>query len=343
MLSPAPTPLVTRRECLGLLSALVVAGAAPRPVLAAADATKPLRGVFMILNTPFTAAGDVDWDDLVNEVRFVDRHGCGGIVWPQGSSGVATLTRDERLHGMELLTRTCRDLRVACVLGVQGRDTAEMLSYAKHAESLAPDAMIAMPPTDGRSLDDHRVYFRALAGATQRPVIQQTSGGAKDLPLATEVILEMARQFPHLGYVKEESAPIVDRMRQEIASRPVMKGIFGASFATGWLFEMRLGLDGVITGESMYADLLGKIWRLHEQGRQDEVRDGYSRYLLMRNLNEQIPNVDLYVLRKRGIFKTTFTRRGQSGGNKVAEPSFPADVIAEIEYRLAAVNAFVQA
>lgn len=343
MLSPAPTPLVTRRECLGLLSALVVAGAAPRPVLAAADATKPLRGVFMILNTPFTAAGDVDWDDLVNEVRFVDRHGCGGIVWPQGSSGVATLTRDERLHGMELLARTCRDLKVACVLGVQGRDTAEMLSYAKHAESLAPDAMIAMPPTDGRSLDDYRAYFRALAGATQRPVIQQTSGGAKDLPLATEVILEMARQFPHLGYVKEESAPIVDRMRQEIASRPVMKGIFGASFATGWLFEMRLGLDGVITGESMYADLLGKIWRLHEQGRHDEVRDGYSRYLLMRNLNEQIPNVDLYVLRKRGIFKAMFTRRGQSGGKKVAEPSFPADVIAEIEYRLAAVNAFVQA
>ena len=103
---------------------------------------------------------------------------------------------------------------------------------------------------------------------------------------------------------------------------------------------MRMGLDGVITGESMYADLMGKIWRAHEGGRHAEARDGYSRYLLMRNLNEQIPNVDLYVLRKRGIFKTMFTRRGQSGGTRVAEPQFPADVVAEIEDRLAAVIAW---
>lgn len=315
----------------------------PATVVAAAQRSKPMRGAFMILNTPFTADGEVDWDDLVNEVRFVDRGGCGGIVWPQGSSAVATLTKDERFHGMALLAKACRDLKVACVLGVQGKDIPEMLEYATYAETLGPDAFIAMPPTTGRSLDDYRTYFRALARTTQRPVVQQTSGGARDLPLATEVIFEMAREFPHLGYVKEESAPIVDRMRQELSQRAVMKGIFGASFATGWLFEMRLGLDGVITGESMYADLMGQLWRWHEAGRREEVRDGFSRYLLMRNLNEQIPGVDLYVLKRRGIFRTMFTRRGQTGGKKVAEPQFPRDVIDEIEYRLAAVTAVVGA
>lgn len=317
---------------------------AAAPSASAAPGRKPMRGVFMILNTPFTPAGDVAWDELVNEVRFVDRHACQGVVWPQGSSGVATLTTDERRHGMALLAETCRGLtNVACVLGVQGADTREMLEYARYAESLAPDALIAMPPTSGRSLDDYRAYFRALAGVTTRPVIQQTSGGAKDLPLATDVIFEMAREFPHLGYVKEESVPVVARMRQELAQRPVMKGIFGASFASGWLFEMRMGLDGVITGESMYADLFGALWAQHAAGRHEDVRDGYSRYLLMRNLNEQIPGVDLYVLKKRGIFTTMFTRRGQTGGRRVAEPEFPADVVAEIEFRLAAVDAFVHA
>ena len=38
-----------------------------------------------------------------------------------------------------------------------------------------------------------------------------------------------------------------------------MKAVFGASFADGWLYEMRLGLDGVMTGEGMYADLMGRI------------------------------------------------------------------------------------
>lgn len=330
---------LSRRDVLTAIAGVAALGRARRSDAAAA--AKPLRGVCMILNTPFTAAGEVDWDDLVNEVRFVDRHACQAVVWPQGSSGVATLTTAERRHGMALLAETCRTLKnVACVLGVQGADTGEMLEYARYAESLAPDALIAMPPTSGRSLDDYRAYFRALAGVTSRPVVLQTSGGAKDLPLSTDVIFEMAREFPHLGYVKEESAPVVDRMRQELAQRSIMKGIFGASFASGWLFEMRMGLDGVITGESMYADLFGKLWALHQEGRHEQVRDGYSRYLLMRNLNEQIPGTDLYVLKKRGIFKTMFTRRGQTGGRKVAEPQFPPDVVAEIEFRLAAVTTF---
>jgi 4-hydroxy-tetrahydrodipicolinate synthase len=332
---------LSRRQYLALMAGAVSAAAA-RPVAApppAADGgPKPLRGAFMILNTPFSADGEVDWDDLVNEVRFVDRQGAHGIVWPQGSSGVTTLTKDERRHGMALLAKTCRTLRVACVLGVQGKDTAEMREYAQHAESLDPDAFIAMPPTTGKSVDDYRAYFRALAAMTRRPVFQQTSGGARDLELPTDLIFELAREFPHLGYVKEESAPVVDRMRKELAQRSIMKGIFGASFATGWLFELRMGLDGVITGESMYADLMGRIWNLHVQGHHAEVRDTFSKYLLMRNLQEQVPGVDLYVLKRRGMFKTMYTRRGQSGGKKVAEPQLAPDVIEEIEFRLAALG-----
>lgn len=330
---------LTRRDWLTLMAGGALAvGAGSNRTLATADAPKTLRGAFMILNTPFSADGEVDWDDLVNEVRFVDRHGAHGIVWPQGSSGVTTLTKEERLHGMALLAKTCRTLRVASVLGVQGKDTPEMLEYAHHAESLTPDAFIAMPPTSGKSVDDYRAYFRALAGVTKRPVFQQTSGGARDLELPTDLIFELAREFPHLGYVKEESAPVVDRMRRELAQRSIMKGIFGASFATGWLFEMRMGLDGVITGESMYADLMGRMWTRHVAGRHAEVREDFSRYLLMRNLQEQVPGVDLYVLKKRGIFKTMYTRRGQAGGKKVAEPQLPADVIEEIEFRLAGLT-----
>ena len=87
-----------------------------------------MRGVFIILNTPFTTPGEVDWDDLA-EVAFVDRGGCSGIVWPQGSSGVATLTKEERLRGMEVLANAVKGRRLTLVLGVQGKDTSEMLEY----------------------------------------------------------------------------------------------------------------------------------------------------------------------------------------------------------------------
>ena len=334
--------LTSRREFLATMTAAAVTAHLKSDSAEAAG--KPLRGAFMILHTPFTADGMVDWEDLGREVAFVDRAGCQGIVWPQGSSGVSTLTKDERLRGMEVLAKAVQGRKVALVLGVQGRDTAEMLEYAARAEALAPDAVIAMPPTSATSLDDYRSYYRALAQAAKRPVILQTSGGARNLVPPVELIVELARQFPNCGYVKEESAPVVDRMREEVRQRPPMRGIFGASFGVGWLYEMRLGLDGVITGNAMYADLMARMWEAHGAGRRDELRDVYSKFLLMRNLDEQVPGTSLYVMKKRGIFKTTVTRSGAPVPGqppKVNHLALPPDAIEEIEYRFAALKPYL--
>ena len=40
------------------------------------------------------------------------------------------------------------------------------LAYARHAEKLAPDALIAIPPTEAGTLEDFRQYYRALARST---------------------------------------------------------------------------------------------------------------------------------------------------------------------------------
>ena len=325
---------MTRRECLAAL-----AGTSAGVVTLAATSAKPMRGAFMILATPFTLSGDVDWDDLAREAEFVDRCGAHGMVWPQGSSSVAVLSRDERLRGMELLTKTMRGKRAVLGLGVQGRDTTEMLAYARHAEDLAPDCFIAMPPSTGKSREDYRSYFRALGGVTQRPVILQTSGGGRDLAPPVELMVELAREFPHLGYIKEESNPVVERMLAELKQRPPLHSIFGASFAQGWLYEMRLGLDGVITGNAMYADLMAKMWNLHEDGKGKEVLDAFSKFLLIRNAGQQIPGADLYVMKKRGVFKTTAVRRE---GGKVTEAKLSPEAIAEIDSRFAALGPYLQ-
>src|SRR5438445_7096344 len=312
---------------------------------------KSMRGVFIILTTPFTTSGEVDWDDLARETAFADRCGCHGVVWPQGSSGVANLTKAERLRGMEALASVAKEKRVALVLGVQGRDTAEMLEYAHRAEALEPDAMIAMPPSAAHGVDDYRDYFRALGRETKRPVFIQTSGGVRDLPPPVDLILELAKEFPHLGYVKEESAPLVERMKREVQQRPPLKAVFSASLGAGWLYEMRLGLDGVMTGMGQYPDLMARIWALHEAGDADAVRDAYAKFLLMRNCQQQIPGTDLYLMKKRGIFKTTAARAAVSTAGreafsrawKVTTVDLAPDAIAEIEYRYAALKPFLRA
>jgi len=337
---------MTRREALMTVaaSAIVASRTDARSRAGERAPAKPLRGAFMILHTPFAADGAVDWDDLTREALFVDLCGGHGIVWPQGSSSVATLTRDERMHGMEVLAKAVAGKRVALVLGVQGKDTAEMLEYTERAEALAPDAVIAMPPTTGRTMEDYRLYFRALAAAAKRPVILQTSGGARELVPSTELIVELAREFPHFGYVKEESEPLAERIRAEVAARPPMKAIFSANLGSNWLYAMRLGVDGVITGNAMYADLFAKMWALHEARKDDELRDAFSRFLLMRNLNEQLPGADLYIMQRRGIFKTNATRAGRPAAGekpKVTMKSFSPAEVAEIEYRFAALKPYV--
>ena len=94
----------TRREALGLIAASGLAATRIHAQTPASAQQRPLSGALMILHTPFTAKGDVDWDDLAREALFVDRAGAAGVVWAQGSSSVATLTKDERLRGMKLLT-----------------------------------------------------------------------------------------------------------------------------------------------------------------------------------------------------------------------------------------------
>ena len=332
------TGRLTRRGCLTALAGAGCGTVALAKRGMAATAAKPMRGAFMILSTPFTASGEVDWEDLEREAEFVDRCGAHGMVWPQGSSSVAVLTRDERLRGMELLTKTIRGKRAVLGLGVQGKDTAEMLAYARRAEELAPDCMIAMPPSTGKSLEDYRTYFRALGGVTQRPVILQTSGGARDLAPSVELMVELATEFPHLGYIKEESNPTVERMLAELKKRPPLHSVFGANFAQGWLYEMRLGLDGVITGNAMYADLMATMWNLHEQGKGREVLEAFSRFLLIRNAGQQIPGADLYVMKKRGVFKTTSVRRE---GGKVSEAKLSAEALAEIDSRFDALKPYL--
>src|SRR5437899_7685746 len=130
------------------LGALAAFATLPVPASAAGTA-KAMRGVFIILSTPFTASGEVDWDDLAHEALFCDQCGTQGLVWPQGSSGVANLTKAERMRGMEALATAVRGKSASLVLGVQGKDTAEMIEYARAAEQLAPDAIIAMPPSSG--------------------------------------------------------------------------------------------------------------------------------------------------------------------------------------------------
>ena len=327
-------PLLTRRQYLSAMAGTMAAAALPFGSVHAAMANR-IRGALMILTTPYTLTGEVDFEDLAREVEFLDRCGVQGLVWPQNSSEQRYLSKEERIRGFEVIAEANRGRDMVLILGVQADDTAGMLEYARAAEALAPDGMIAIPPTTANTLEDIRAYYRALCEVTARPVFVQTSGGP-DVELTIDFLVDMARELPQCGYIKEEYGDVHQRMLALTAYRPdPIRSIFGAELGRGWLYEMRIGTDGVMTGGAMYGDVYARMWQLHNEGKEKELRDCYSALLLIQNLDDQIPGVRLYVLQQRGVFKTTKSRRG--------EYEFSAQQIAEIEYRLEALKPFMMA
>ncbi len=311
------------------------------------------RGPFPILSTPFTNSGAVDFEVLAREARFADWCESPGMIWPQSNDSVDLLTRDEKLEGMEVLAKTTQNLRTtALCLGVQGKDTDDMLVYAKHAKKLAPTAVISRPPDTGKTQDDLRQYWRALAGViTEQPVMIQTTARRGGTSPSTELLIELAKEFPNFGYVKEESSPVIPRIRALLAS-PSIRSVFSARGAFGWLYESRLGTEGLVTERIAYADILAKIWELMKSGSDPEMlKDMYSKLTLMFNLHHTHPGnlrgYSLYLLKMRGVFRNMISREYGPGGSTPAKPIFrdltlSDEEIAEIEWRFQSLRPYLK-
>lgn len=290
-----------------------------------------MRGIFVIMATPFTESGAVDYEDLEREVDFMVRCQVHGMVWPQLASEYASLNQQERMRGMEVLAKAARGKAPALVLGVQGANVAAALEYLKKAEDLGPDALIAIPPTEAKSVDDFRRYYEALGGATKRPLFIQTTGGAKGITPAVEMIAGLARQFPHLGYVKEEAEPVVERMLALSKERPVVRSLFSGAAGKGMLYEWRLGMDGTMPG-APFSDVYVRIWDAWQAGEKEKAREIFSKLLLMINLDTVIPGTRQYMMKRRGVFKTMVSRRSKF--------ALSAKAVEEIEFCYAGLEAY---
>jgi len=319
-------PAYTRRELLAVMGAGAVLPHFP----ARAAGAKPVRGIFPIVATPYTLKNEVDYEDLAREVEFMDRCGAHGMVWPQGASECTFLTKEERLRGMRVLAKAAKGKTPALVLGIQGPNLKAALEYIAVAEELAPDAIIAMPPTEAKSLDDYRNYYRTLIPLAKRPFFIQTTSGAKDVDPTVEFIIELSKEFPNFGYVKEEHSPVFERIAKLVASRPVIKGVFSGPVGT---YEMRLGCDGSMPA-APYPDVDAQIWNLYQAGQLAKAQEIYCNTLLMTNTAQQITGTRQYIMKKRGVFKTTMSRREKF--------TLTPEAIKEIDFNFEALKPYLK-
>ncbi len=301
--------LTSRRDLLAGAAAAAGSAMFLRPMLGAG--TRKLAGIFPIMQTPFTAAGALDTETLAREVQFLDRCGAQGMTWPQMASEWPQLTFEERLAGAETIVRARNALdpakRPAVVLGVQANDIETAVKYARHADKLAPDAIIAIPLDQGRDDAKQMEYYSAIGEASSRPLIVQTVG-----QMSVDLVIRMAKKIPTLRYAKDEAGVTLARLTEYARHGQILDGVFTGKHGPTFLDDLARGAVGNMPAAG-FADLYVAAWKTWNAGKHDEAMDAFSKTLLL-IVQAQAYGVpgQKYMLELRGVFHNSNCRRDQT-------------------------------
>jgi 4-hydroxy-tetrahydrodipicolinate synthase len=297
----------------------------------AANSGKPMRGLFPIGQTPCTPDNRLDLDGLAAEVKFCNRGGVHGFVWPQIASGWAGLTQKERMDGAEAILAAGKGGKTALVIGVQTKDgeIRHAIEYAKHAAGLGADAIVSLPPE--KADDDGMVeYYKTIGKATDLPLFVQSTGD-----MSVDLVVRMFKEIPTMRVIKDEAGNPIQRVA-EIRERTGGKlNVFSGNGVRTMITEMERGFLGHCPTTGL-ADVYAQAFDLWHSGKKREGFDMFGRVLAF----ESIPNAGSYVLIARGVFKEdTITRAmtlpgGSAGtpGNNTRRPA-PLDEAGKKEIR----------
>jgi dihydrodipicolinate synthase/N-acetylneuraminate lyase len=302
--SPIPAT-IARRECLRLFGGVVL-GAAVHPAAASGPGGKPLSGIFPIAQTPFTGSGKLDLDTLAREVEFVNRAGAHGFVWPQMASEYTTLSESERIAGAEAIVRAGKGLRAAIVIGVQADNATAAAAFARHAERIGADAIIAIPPS---TRDDHTAlldYYQTIGAASRLPLFVQSIGD-----MSVDLLLRLSKVVPSIRYVKDEAGSPLARIGPLRARSGDALKIFTGGHAVTLLDELKRGASGSMPAAA-FVDIYVSVWELWQAGKRRQAMDLFSKALLLITEIQAYGIESLkYILHLRGIFPSYAVRSGK--------------------------------
>ena len=306
-----------RRTFLQSLGLIALAGELlPTEAAAAADVKgaqlmtpsgKPLRGLYPIVQTPFTEDDKLDVDALAAEVRFINRGRVNGMIWPVFASSWSTLSDAERIEGAEAMLAAGKGGKSAIAIAVQNTawDIGTSVRYAKHAAAHGADAIVAIPPNNGWNVSDQAIldYYKSIGAATELPLIVQTRG-----TMSVELMLEMFKQIPTIKATKDEVGNPLERVAPLIQGSDNKLAVWAAGGGTGnqLLEELPLGVVGLCP-TPQYADILQQVQELWWAGKKREAFVIFGQVQAFAT----IPGATEYLMVARGVFKETNTSRQQ--------------------------------
>lgn len=204
-----------------------------------------LKGMGVALITPFKEDESVDYEALGRLVDYLLQNGADYLVVLGTTAETPTLTEEEKKKIIELVVTKVRH-RIPIVLGVGGNCTKSVVDKLKNDNFEGIDAVLSVVPYYNKpSQEGIYQHYKAIAQATDLPVILYNVPGRTGVNMTAETTLRLAREFKNIIAVKEASGNIT-QMDDIIKNKPenfdVISGDDGITFPL-----ITLGAVGVIS------------------------------------------------------------------------------------------------
>ena len=270
-----------------------------------------LEGVYSVLPTPFTDAGELDDDSLRRVLDLFIAAGVNGVTALGVTGEVARLTDDERQHVLDVVVKHV-DGRIGVVAGTTAEGTRTCITYSGAARAAGATAVMVSPPRMPKLNSDAVVrHYEALAAAVDIEIVVQDYPPISGFAMEPWLLAKIATGIPRARTIKLEDPPTpfkTSRILQACGTTPVR--IFGGLGGVFLLEELMAGASGAMTGFA-YPEVLVKIVSLYRAGKVDDAADVFYRAVpLMRfEFQEGIGMaIRKEVLHRRGALASPATR-----------------------------------
>jgi len=161
----------------------------------------PFGRVLTAMVTPFYDDGALDLDGAVELARWLLDHGTDGLVLAGTTGEAPTLTDDEKV---ELWTAVRSAVDVPVLANTGSNDTRHTCGLSERAAATGVDGILVVTPYYNRpsqtGLDAH---FRAVAAATDLPVVLYDIPGRTGRKVDTDVLIRLANEVPNIVGIKD--------------------------------------------------------------------------------------------------------------------------------------------
>lgn len=165
--------------------------------------------------TPFDAEGDLDVDAAVALAKWLVSEGNEGLVVCGTTGESATLTIDEKLTLFEAISAA---VTVPVVAGTTGSNTRQDMGLTAEASKLGVAGILIVAPYYNRpSQTGIELHHRAIASATELPVMMYDIPKRTGRKIATDTLVRLANEVTNIVALKDaagdpsETAKVIAR------------------------------------------------------------------------------------------------------------------------------------